>query len=346
MKSVYSCEHLARETRYAYIVGRIKAREALLFKSSTYEHLIAASRADEALGIVLSTKAYQSRASAVKSVLDVDILSRETLSDLRLLCKEYASEDELLRLIFIRHDLRNIAVAFREKITGEDYTSHYRAYAPLGRKDAKTITKKKDATPYEQRLIVIAKAAQALYAKTHDFFAYECAMDRGFLEALSEVATRHRLDFVREYGALYSDHYNLMLFLRRGMLFKNGTYSKETLEACVAGGGHIEKAFFARACMRDDMESVKKEFTWHHPDFTIDMRYFNRDKESLWKIERDCLRERIRYIAQSRLVSFGFEPVFGFSVLQEQELYNIAFIIVAKRHGAREEAIRERLVYA
>jgi V/A-type H+-transporting ATPase subunit C len=343
MKTIYSCENVGKDTRSVYIVGKIKAREALLFDAATYEKMIGIRTARELIDFALNTKAYQAKAARVKSPHDIDTFVRGALQELRTLCRDFLSGNELLFLLFLKYDAHNLKVVFKEEVLKRDL-SHL--YLECGNVNVHSLKAAAKGPSRDAHIARLAQKTRSCYAKTHSLLAYALCMDKEVLETLyTEFSARH-LDFLRDYARMYIDYYNTMLFLRRAPLFKNDATLARVLTDVVAEGGFIEKAFFMRACAQDDIEGVKKKLLRHYPGLIADVRHCDHASGSLWKVEIDFLRYLITYIAQTRYLSFGFEPIFGFGVLQEQELNNIRFLVTAKQNALDENTIRERLVYA
>jgi V/A-type H+-transporting ATPase subunit C len=328
---------LTDSTIYAHAVGRIRVIENRLLNRGTLERMIDAASPEDALKILIDA-GYGSSGEEINIWNYEELLSNEIKEVYKLLMK--ISPDPVAIIPFLRKwDFHNSKVIIKGELSG---TAYDRLLVDTGTIPAGTLVasiRDRNFKNLPASLSGAIKESIETYNKTGDPQLVDFIHDIAAHGQMLEDAEKTENDFVKGLFRLKTDFLNIKTFLR----VKRTGGSSDYLKRVLMGGGALEPGFFLGKLdspYEDFLASIKvspyrelceKAF----PSFM--------SAGSLVEYERMTDDHMIGYIARSRYIAVGMEPLIAYLAAREIEITNVRIILVGKINNVPHESIRERL---
>lgn len=315
-----------RDIDYATAVARIKVNETKMLTSADIDRLIAAKSVDEAMA-VLNEKGYCELGKGEDELFD------SQLENVWALIKEIAPDFSEFRFLLVKNDFHNLKAVIKGTVTDKNYEDLclYPVITPID-----TIKKAID----EQRWSLLpdymqktAKDAYDYFVNTGDGQLSDICIDKGSLEAVVTLSKDNKDKFMQGLGDTIAATYNLRVAVRCAKL----NMPREFIENALCGNCSIDKKALSSAAAAGMQELTS---------FVEKTKYSAAAAElskSIADFEKWCDNALIKYVENTKYLSFTAAPLAAYIIKKEAELKTVRIIISGKRTGLNEEQIKRRI---
>ncbi len=326
---------------YGFAVGRVRALETLLLDRNQYERLIRASEVEGFVAALAETRYGQ----LMTSESDVNKLLLTVHQENISFCQEYARDAWLKGLIQTPADIFNLKVMLKNRYRGKNTQSdELLSGGGWSVKELNAMSSPEvPRLPVEKRDFMLAwrraQEALRLAEEKQDPAVIDLVLDR-LAQELTLRWTAGK-DFALGYYRLFADVTNLKTLIRVKVLNEG----VDTFRSAFLPGGTI--AFEQLQRVYELEQSVVNELRIAPPFLTIlqaGIRVWN-NNESVLPIEKRARELLLDYINQARYVALGYEPLWRFFLLRENELTNLRQLYAAKIAGWDVKQCQDVVVY-
>ncbi len=326
---------------YGFANGRVRAQETSLLDRNQYERLLKANGVEEFLAALTETRYGQ---FVNENAEPSQIFTAAHQENIRF-CKTYAAELWLKALIGNQADIFNLKVILKNRYQEKSTASKdLLSGGEWSLNELNAITASELKRPFaEQKILVLAhrcaQEALRLAREKQDPSMIDLLLDKLAQEQALIWATGN--DFASGYFRLYADLMNIRTLIRLKVL--NETVA--TLEAAFLPGGEISRQNLQRAY---ESESGAVKGVTLAPPFGALLLAGRQAQEagaSLLPIENMIRQLLLDYINCARYIALGYEPLWRFFLLRENELTNLRQIYAAKLAGWDMKQCQEVVVY-
>jgi V/A-type H+-transporting ATPase subunit C len=328
---------LARDTSFAYAVGRIRALETRLLDRSKLERMIDAASADEAIKILAETD-YGSAVAELAAVHDFEeILQREmalTLAEL----EKMSPQKDLIALMRLRYDVLNLKILLKAKYL----QVKAELLLPLGTVPLSTLQAMVDEERFRDLPGPLRSALDRImeeFPLTRDPQMIDLALDRVLFEQLMAEAARLQSPFLKGLFARQIDLINLKTFIRVKRMERDRDFFKKA----VLPGGRLPLDRLI-SLFDEPLDALHGQLS--RTDYATLIEEGVRgwmEKGSSALLEKLADDYITTYLQRGKRSAFGPEPLIGYLWAKEIEVKNIRLILVGKINKLSADAIRERL---
>lgn len=326
------------DNRYAYAVGKIRAREVRLLDLPKLLSILEAENVEEALK-GLSDTDYREGLALVKGEEDFDSHLSLQMESVYGLISELTHDPRLTDLFILRNDFHNIKVAFKKKCGALAEEKYYLAPSIVNREE---LIEAVETGNYGRLPSLLAGALQkieGIYSSEKNIQLIDTTLDEIYLSHCLQVSRQAKCEFLEKLFLIQIDLTNIRTFLR----LKEMAKGRDHLEKCLISGGVLER------------DHLLKSFAGSLESFVDSLRfkdYYEISKSGVehWeKSESFSLLEKLfddyllNFVKKAKYISFGIEPLIGYLVAKEMEVKNLRTVIVGKFNGLFPEIIKERL---
>ena len=328
---------LARDTSFAYAVGRIRALETRLLDRSKLERMIDAASVDEAIKILAETD-YGSAVAELAAVHDFEeILQREmalTLAEL----EKMSPQKDLIALMRLRYDVLNLKILLKAKYL----QVKAELLLPLGTVPLSTLQAMVDEERFRDLPGPLRSALDRImeeFPLTRDPQMIDLALDRVLFEQLMAEAARLQSPFLKGLFARQIDLINLKTFIRVKRMERDRDFFKKA----VLPGGRLPLDRLI-SLFDEPLDALHGQLS--RTDYATLIEEGVRgwmEKGSSALLEKLADDYITTYLQRGKRSAFGPEPLIGYLWAKEIEVKNIRLILVGKINKLSADAIRERL---
>jgi len=326
------------DSRYAYAVGKIRAREARLLDFPKLSSIIEAESIEDALRSLSDTD-YGEGLGVVKTEDDFDRhLSRNMETVLRLIC-ELIEDLELKDLFILANDFHNIKVSFKKKYGAPVEEGYYLAPSTVSREELAQGVENGRLGRLPPLLAGALQEIERVFSSEKNLILIEAILDRRYLSHCLNVSRQARCEFLERLFSIRIDLTNIKTFVRLKEMGKD----KEFLESCLVSGGILERGHFLKsyeASMESFIDSLKFKGYYQIMKRGVEDWQRTGSFSLLEKLFDDYLLDFTR---EAKYISLGIEPLIGYLLAKEMEVRNLRIIMVGKFNLLAPEIIRERL---
>jgi V/A-type H+-transporting ATPase subunit C len=329
-------------SKYAYIVGRLRAMDTKMLNASVLDRLMEAPGAAEAFRSLNDLSLVASSLNDYE-VQDFNKVLADSTQNMKELLIQMAPYPELLDFLWYKYDFHNLKVALRAKITEYGYEDVNHAISPLGTVDAEAwqaFVLEDKSIPLMKDLGKLVATAAELYEKTNDPQVINMVVDQQYVLMLKEVADKMKSGMLDAYLKRVIDFSNLRAFIRVTELSKD----RQDLEKLLLSGGFVKTDLFLTSFERgyDDLKQALEK-PIGSDDLSKALDKFLETK-NLITIEKEVFRLQQDFMAKSSVVTFGPEPVFAFFWKFENHMVILRSILVGKLNGLSNDTISEHIL--
>ena len=326
------------DNRYAYAVGRIRAREVRLLDFPKLLSILEAENVEEALK-GLSDTDYAEGLALVKGEEDFDShLARQTESVYQLI-SELTQDAELTDLFILRNDFHNMRVAFKKKFGAAAEKEYYLTPSLVNREDLVEAVESGNFGRLAPLLAESLQEIEAIFSSEKNIQLVEAKLDKIYLTHSLWVSRQAKCEFLEKMFLIQIDLTNIRTFLRLREMAKGRDY----LEKCLISRGVLEREHFLKSfegSLESFVESLKFKDYYEILKSGIEHWKKSGSFSFLEKLFDDFL---LNFVKRAKYISFGIEPLIGYLVAKEMEVKNLRTVIVGKFNGLSPEVIRGRL---
>ncbi len=326
---------------YGFAIGRLRAQETLLLDRSFYERLIRTEGANEFVSVLSETRYGQFLTADVSVNQGLLLAAGENFS----FCQEYAVDRWFQVLLQSIPDIFNLKVFLKRRFLGQPVQDG--ELLAGGRWDRATLAalveesgeKPKKAAaglaPVRRRVLEVLQQARA----ANDPALIDLALDR-FGQELALALTTGK-DYAHRYYRLYADVTNVKTALRLRFLEEG----EATFRLAFLPGGELDYPRLSWL-LKPEEERVPLQVKDERLSFLVQVGTAAGARGSFLPLERRAREILIDYINTARYVALGYEPLFRFYLLRENEIVNLRQLYAAKIAGFGPQECQEVVVYA
>lgn len=179
------------DSRYAFVSGRIRAREKELLKKEDLDALLNKEDEKSFLNFLKET-AYQ------KFLTDepTKILFNAELENYQFF-RDYVLDDWVFKAVLFDYDLHNLKLYLKGEILKKDFSLYFSRFSSIPINLLKNIFQIKIKNEYLERIKAILKEALIYFEKENNFTLLDIFVDKNIFSLVYEYAQRG--DFLRVY---------------------------------------------------------------------------------------------------------------------------------------------------
>lgn len=317
---------------YSFATGRLRALEVLLLDRTRYERLSRAVNVQEFFAILSETRYGQ-----LLEAGDADnpaLLFRRVQDENLRFCLQYAADEWLRQLLQLPVEMFNLKVALKKRLVPDAYGVEEWQLPALG-----WVRKEK----WHRVAALIIQGAEEAFAQVraqNDPALIDVVLDRIEQEVALTLTTGQ--DYAHNFYRLYADLANVQMVVRLRLLGED----EGVLDSGFLPGGSLPKKFLSPLVKLDDEGLLSAlSSTPYHQLVRLGLKGIA-EKGSLLPMEHRARETRLEYVNTARYVALGYEPLFRYSQLLDNELTNLRLLYGAKVSGLEPERCQELVVYA
>ena len=328
-------------SKYAYIVGRLRALDTKMLNASVQERLMDAPGASEAFRVLNDLPLVTGNLDDCE-VQDFAKVLSESLVSLKELLTQMAPYPEVLDFLWYKYDFHNLKVCLKAKVTGHGYEDISHALTDLGTIDMsvwEAFVLEDGSVPIKDIDKKVAFIKEQ-YERDGDPQIINSVIDQYFLEVLRGQAERIGSPMITDYLKRMIDFSNLRAFVRTLELKKDQAF----LEKFLLEGGSVKPSLFLEAFEKglDELRAVLEKKLGGEALHSA-LEKFTEDK-TLMATERQIYKLQQEFMSKSNVVSFGPEPVFAFYWKFENHMMILRAILVGKLNGLSNDMISKHVL--
>jgi vacuolar-type H+-ATPase subunit C/Vma6 len=294
------------DTRYAYVNGIVRAREARLLTRSLFDRLIAGTLTN--FNTILSDTSYIGYNNIPAGLAMEEI-------EIKKFFKRYCITPEVLSFIDWPEQIHNLKVKLKQ-----------------GSEDLMYLQQESKVETWHEVIEEIER-----FAVDKDPFILSTNLDKILCKYLYETA-KFAL-FFDEYFQLYFDLENIRSFFRARQ-FEN---SQEIFNQVYISLGSFDKRFFIDNLNVDYEHLGKNFFTTPFVSIIEKGSAYIKEYHSFLKLERLCEEMRTGFLIQARKMTFGIEPLFTYYHFKISEIKKLRQVYWGKMNEVPVDELKESI---
>lgn len=326
------------DNRYAYAVGKIRAREVRLLDFPKLMSILEAENVEQALK-GLSDTDYAEGLALVKGEEDFDShLSRQMESVYRLI-SGLTQDAELTDLFILRNDFHNVKVTFKKKLGAKAEGGQYLAPSLVNRVELVEALETGNFGRLPPLLAGALPRIETIFSSEKNIQLVETTLDEIYLSHCLQVSQLAKCEFLEKLFSIQIDLTNIKTFLRLREMAKG----RDFLEKCLISGGVLEKEQFLKsfeASLESFVDSLRFKDYYEIVKGGVENLKRSGSFSLLEKLFDDYVLD---FVKKAKYITFGIEPLIGYLVAKEMEVKNLRTVVVGKFNGLPPEVIKERL---
>lgn len=304
------------DTRYAFVNGIVRAREARLLTKGHFERLIAGTLAN--FNTILSDTPYLAHGD-IHAGLDVEEI------ELKKFFKKYCQTPEVQKFIDLPEQIHNLKVKLKQGSND----------LPTPIADERGLMYPQEISEVETWSEVIEEIERFMVDK--DPFIFSTNFDKILCKYLYEIAKFS--PFFDKYFRLYFDLENIRSFFRARQ-FEN---SREIFTQVFIEYGSFDKRIFIDN-LGNQYNILGKNFFTTPYSIIMDRggAYVNQ-RHSFLRLEKLCDEMRLGFLSQARKMTFGVEPLFTYYQFKISEIKKLRQVYWGKLNEVSVDELKESI---
>lgn len=294
------------DTRYAYVNGIVRAREARLLTRTLFDRLIAGTLTN--FNTILSDTPYIGYNNIPAGLAMEEI-------EIKKFFKRYCITPEVLSFIDWPEQIHNLKVKLKQ-----------------GSEDLMYLQQESEVETWHEVIEEIER-----FAVDKDPFILSTNLDKILCKYLYEKA-KFAL-FFDEYFQLYFNLENIRSFFRARQ-FEN---SQEIFKQVYISFGSFDKRFFIDNLNVDYEHLGKNFFTTPFVSIIEKGSAYIKEHHSFLKLERLCEEMRTGFLIQARRMTFGIEPLFAYYHFKISEIKKLRQVYWGKMNDVPVDELKESI---
>jgi V/A-type H+-transporting ATPase subunit C len=326
------------DNRYAYAVGKIRAREVRLLDLPKLLSILQAENVEEALKRLSDTD-YREGLALVKQEADFDSHLSRQMESVYHLISGLTRDPQLTDLFILGNDFHNIKVAFKKKYGASVEEEYYLAPSIVNREELVEAVKTGNYGRLPPPLAGALQKTEGIYSSEKNIQLIDTTLDEIYLSHCLQVSRQAKCEFLEKLFLIQIDLTNIRTFLR----LKEMAKGRDSLEKCLISGGVLERDLFLKSfagSLESFVDSLR--FKDYYEILNSGVEHWGKSGSFsfLEKLFDDYL---LNFVKKAKYISFGIEPLIGYLVAKEMEVKNLRTVIVGKFNGLFPEIIKGRL---
>jgi V/A-type H+-transporting ATPase subunit C len=294
------------DTRYAYVNGIVRAKEARLLTRSHIDRLIAADSSN--FTTILADTPYGGYEDIATGLERAEV-------ELKQFFDQFCQTLEVSEFIDWPEQMHNLKVKLKQ--------------------GADELLYSQDATEVETWIEVLDEVTRFTTEKNP--FVLSTNLDRILCKHLSEIA--QFVPFFSSYYKCYFDLENIRSFFRARQFEK----SREIfIQVFLSYGSIEEKTFVDNLATQHDLLG-KNFFTTPYAHIIDRGSAYIEEHQSFLRLERLCEEMRLGFLLQARRMAFGVEPLFAYYHFKMGEIKKVRQVYWGKLNAVAPDALKESI---
>lgn len=323
---------------FAMSVSRLRAIETKLLDKTKIERMKDASSTEEVLRILGETY-YAAAVSTVKKPEDYELFLSQELKNLYQLMYEITPDNKIIDLFSLRYDYHNIKVFLKGKFSGKDFDNMIIDVGTIPAAKLSNYIKNDDYRDINPLLRKAIEDVNRDYEETKDSQKIDLILDKYLYKDMLKRAEELSNEFLIKITKINIDLINIKTFFRVKKQRKGRDFLKEAL----LYGGRIDNDNFLNS-LNDSADNFvnRLSYTDYYKIMRIGLEDYDKTENftSFERLADDFLMDIMK---DTKLVSFGVEPLIAYIIAKETEIKLLRIIIVGKQNNIPSEVIGERL---
>ncbi|MDV3427249.1 MAG: V-type ATP synthase subunit C [Bacillota bacterium] len=323
---------------FAKYVSRLRAIETKLLDKTKIERMKDASSLDEVLRILGETE-YAAAASSIKKPEDYEMVLSRELKNLYQLMYELTPERKIIDLFSLRYDYHNIKVLLKGKYSGKSFDDMLINVGTIPAEKLSDYIKNNDYRDLDPLLREAIENTQHDYQETKDSQRIDLILDKYLYKDMLIRSEQLSNEFLLKFTKINIDLINIKTFLRVKKQKKGRDFLKEAL----LNGGSVDNDVFLNS-LNDSVDNLvsRLSYTDYYKIMKTGLEDYDRN-ENIIGFERLADDFLMNIIKDTKLISFGAEPIAAYIVAKETEIKLLRIILVGKLNNIPSEVLGERL---
>ncbi|HHU68888.1 MAG TPA: V-type ATP synthase subunit C [Thermoanaerobacterales bacterium] len=323
---------------YLYAVGRVKALETKLLSKSTFERMLEAPTAQDALKVLGETD-YGISFGDAESVYDFEKIIYSNLKKTYKVVDESTKNPLFTRMSTLKYDFHNLKVLIKGEYLGDDYQG---ITMDLGNVSIEKIARAVRDMDYKDLPVVLKQAAEEAvvdFELQKDPQRIDIILDKHLFKAIYQMALETGHAFALEIAQTEIDLININIFVRCRRMGRDVRF----LETALLDNGILEKSLFIESYNEPLSAFTEKLFMGRYGEIAAEGIQSLEDTNSTTILERMMDDFLLNKSKKGKYATSGVEPIIGYIKAKENEGKIIRTIMVGKINNVPADKIRERL---
>jgi V/A-type H+-transporting ATPase subunit C len=322
-----------KDTDYLFLSTRIRVLERSLLTRERMDRMLDAQTNEEAVKVLVECGYPELPVVDVDSINTALVAARDKVFDDLY---SFAPDPAMIDVFKLKYDYHNVKTILKSEAMG---VSPERLLVDCGRVSPKELQEKLasgNTFGGPEALYKAAAQARDVLNASHDPQMCDFVLDQAYFQEMAQLAKETGSAFLEGYVRLLVDAANLKSLVRvlrmgktdaflKGVLFSGGNISPSAVLSCM--NGVALEAVYGLSHFRLAAEAAQGALSG----------------KGLTDFEKACDNAIIDYVAGSKYVAFGEQPVIGYLVAKENELTAVRIIMTGRLAGLSADTIRERL---
>lgn len=326
------------EMLFTQVIPRLRVLETRLLDKSKIDRMKDASSTEEVLKILGET-GYAASLNLMKKPEDYETVLTEELKKLYQLMYELTPEKKIIDLFSLKYDYHNIKVLIKEKYSGKDFHNMLIRVGTIPAEKLSGYIKSDDYRDVAPLLREAIEKSQSDYQETKDSQRIDLILDKYMYKDMLKRAEKLSDKFLINLIKINIDLTNIKTFLR----VRKQKKGRDFLSEALLGGGKIDNDIFLNS-LNDSVDNLinRLSYTDYYKIMKAGLEDYDR-KEDITEFERLSDDFLMNIIKNTKLISFGPEPIAAYIIAKETEIKLLRIIMVGKLNNIPSEVLGERL---
>ncbi|MEN8906881.1 MAG: V-type ATP synthase subunit C [Clostridiales bacterium] len=325
-------------TKYTYAVSRIRAIEKNMIDKNFFDRIIESKTIKNVIGLLEEIE-YGNIHENKSDDFDFEYMLEDESKKLKQLINEVTPGDDFIKTIFHINDYHNAKVVLKG-LSGIEYDDLLIDIGQISPEELKTIILEKELSFLPKNLKECIDICLNNSSILNDPKSIDITMDKAYLEELFESALKTKNTYILNLVKMLIDIYNIKGWIRIKKRDKN---SWDLLNKILVDKGKIDKKTYMNYMEKELDESLDYfKYTDYGNLMTQSIEQFN-ENGNLTQLEKLCDDYVVNYLKNSKVITFGIEPIISYIMAKQIEMKNLRIIITGKINNIPNDTIKERL---
>jgi len=294
------------DTRYAFVNGMIRAKEAKLLRKNHFDRLIEAGI--DNFRPILSDTVYTGTGEFLGVLMDIEKQERQFFN-------KYCLHNEVKEIVFLPEAIHNLKVKLKNGDTRLLYDV--------------------DISGLESSPEIIEIISE--YLKHKNIFILSTELDKFLCKKIKDLSNISQ--FFSEYFKIYFDLENIRSFFRARQ-FEN---SVEIFKQVYIEYSSISEKIFLEN-LNKDIDTITRIFrNTIYGNIVEQGGNYLETQGSFLKLERLCDEMKLQFLKLTRYYTFGVEPLFGYYQFKLSEIKRLRQVYMGKQYNIPVAQLKESI---
>ncbi len=335
-----------KDTRYAYVTGRVRGLEKHLLKETDFAHIKESEGLKQAVEILTKFYPYSESLKKISQVEDFEEGLEEELRKTRIELKSFSPQPELVDLFWLEHDFHNIKVLLKikgqkelsEKIDESKCEGHLSKAGSIQIKIFQEAIYRENFFNLPGEFKDLISEALSLIKKEPHPIKIDIFLDKKLFEMLASRLREYTDPFLDELREKLINRFNIEAFLRVKLWKREN--GRNLLEEIIVEGGGIKKKSLVDIAEQSESSLVEelKNTEYGYPLQKALEEW--RNKQNLSGLDDFFDKNILNYTKKGFYITFGREPLINYIFLKKNELKRLRKILRGKYYVASSHTWR------